>query len=138
MISIEELYHPQDLTAIDQDAMLHLQQLHYKLNVIRAAYGNVMVIDSGFRNLTEQTEIYNALKKPVAIGSQHLIGAAADVFDPKGELKKWVLENLGFIESQFLFMENFNATGGLSSGWVHFQLFSYASWKPGMSHFFLP
>jgi len=138
MISIEELYKPADFGAIDEDAMINLRQLHYKLNCVRAAYGNVMVVDSGFRTLAEQTEIYVALKKATAVGSQHLIGAAADVSDPKGELKKWVLDNLAFIESQYLFMENFNATGGLNSGWVHFQLFSFSSWAPGKSHFFIP
>lgn len=132
MISLNELVKPGDDPTMDQVNNLHL--LQYKLNCIREFYGKPMLMTSGFRTIQEQTDLYLKMGKKPALGSQHLIGAAADVSDPDGALKRFTLDNLEFFEQQFLFMENFDYT----KNWIHYQLYPYSSWKPGSSHFFIP
>lgn len=138
MVSIDELYKPEDLGRINHDDMISLTHLHYKLNCLRYFYQQPMTISSGFRTIEEQIALYKKLAKPVVLGSQHLTGSAVDISDPRGDLKKFILKNMRFMEEQFLFMESFTATGGLETGWVHLQLFPYGSWQPGMTHFFQP
>lgn len=134
MISIEELYHPQDLISIDVDQMLNLHQLHFKLNFLRSLTEFPWTVNRGFSTTAEQIAIYERLGKPPKLGSCHLKGAAADIADPDGILKKWVLDHLELIEGLFLFMEDFDAT----PTWVHLQIFPYASWQSGKTHFFMP
>lgn len=132
MISINEIVKPGDDPNVDQ--LNNLRILNYKLNCVRQFFGKPLTITSGFRTVPEQMEIYLKLGKKPPLGSMHLFGAAADVADSDGILKKWILDNLEFMENQFLFMEDFDAT----PTWVHLQIYSYGSWAPGKTHFFLP
>lgn len=130
MISIEELYLSKDLGRIDHDTMLNLGQLHYRLNFIRKLWAQPMMITSGFRTPEEQMVIYQAKGLPPKMGSAHLDGAAADISDPDGKLKRWILDHLDVVEALNLYFEDFDYT----KGWIHAQLWSPASGK----RFFIP
>lgn len=134
MISIEELYSSADLGSITHDFNLNLQQLHYRMNVIRHLWNQPMIVTSGFRTPEEQIKIYAAKGQPAKLGSLHLIGAACDISDPQGDLKKWTLDHLQLMEELNLYMEDFDSTGGSNCGWIHFQLYAPQSG----SRFFLP
>ena len=130
MIVPEELIDIEDL----EDAPLHVQWnlmvLHYKLNVLRRAYGRPMIINSGFRSETQHIRIYDAINdrravkglRPLKVpwGSQHLIGAAADISDPKGNLKHFLEENHHLLEQLDLYLEDPEVT----VGWIHVQLYA--------------
>lgn len=117
----------------DGDHYINLTHLHYKLNVIRAAYQKPMIVTSGYRTKEEHFSIYK--KKGVDVWniptkSQHLIGAAADISDPQGDIKNWVTNNITLMEKLDLYMESFDIT----TSWLHLQLFQPNSGK----RFFYP
>jgi hypothetical protein len=64
------------------------------------------------------------------MGSQHLKGAAIDIYDPKKELQAWCLKNEALFGEIGLWMEDFKAT----PNWVHFQIYPPKSGK----RWFLP
>lgn len=90
----------------------NLSDLHEKMNKVRAAYGNVMIITSGLRSQEDQERI-----NPSAPKSKHLIGAACDVLDRDKKLAIWVQANMPLMEQIGLWFEDF----GHTDGWVHFQ-----------------
>lgn len=91
----------------------NLDNLLISLNKIRDAWGNPMVVNSGWRPL----EINNTIKG-AAVHSKHMIGLAADINDPDGSLWRWVINNLQLMKDLNIFMEDKRWT----DGWVHFQL----------------
>lgn len=127
MITLQEL-NPQNwpLTKEQSD---NLAMLLIAMNKVRQKYGKPMRITSGVRNMQDHIAIYakkgiTDLKK-IPMSSKHLLGAACDVQDSKGELKKWILQNLDLIQSCGLYLEDFRWT----KGWVHFQCHAPLSGK---------
>lgn len=128
MISMKELL-PNSIRLEDLEpaTQANLRILLAKLNVIRAAYAKPMTVTSGLRSMKHHKQVYadiNATRKKqglpelvVPMGSKHLIGAAADIYDPKGELQQWCLKNVKLLEEQGLYCEDFAHT----RNWVHFQ-----------------
>lgn len=90
----------------------NLDILLQKINVIRAAYGKPMTVNSGWRPASINGMIPNAAKK-----SNHMIGCAVDIADPDGSLMKWCLENLDLLTATGLYLEDFRYT----PTWAHFQ-----------------
>ena len=133
MIHLHELISDEKWLSASLDHKFNLQQLHYKLNFVRALYAKPMIVTSGYRSKEDHFRIYKEIndkrledgKKELTIpwGSNHLIGSAADIHDPFGSLKKWVLDNLDVVEQMNLYLEKFEATGGLDSGWLHFAIY---------------
>lgn len=129
-----------ELYDIPKPAIENLNLLLTKLQHLEYAYGFPFMVTSGFRTWAEHKSTYRTIndrriiqKKPelpIPIHSQHLLGNAADIFDPKGELKAWVVKNMDLIESLDLYMEAFKYT----ENWVHVQKTSPASG----SRFFIP
>ena len=117
-----------DIDNLPEDHFSNILQLHYRLNKIRHHWQVPMYITSGYRTEFDHRRIYKekGIHNP-PMGSKHLIGAAADVSDPKGSLKKWIGDNIKIVEKADLWMESFEATGGLDGGWVHFQLYPPSS-----------
>jgi hypothetical protein len=134
MISIVELVKKSDHEIVTDDDKINLARVHYTLNFCRKLTPFPWIIDRGFSTPEDQIAIYEAKGLKPKMGSCHLIGAAADIHDPKGVLKKWILDNLQLVEELKVFLESFDAT----STWVHWQIFPYGSWVPGKSHFFEP
>lgn len=98
----------------------NLSTLLTRLNVIRAAWGRPMIVTSGLRSIADQMRI-----NPNAPKSKHLIGAAADISDPKRELQTWLLKNRPLLKKTGLWCEHFSAT----ANWVHMQCLPSKSGK---------
>lgn len=116
MITLKELnYHdyPTD-TEIDQNLDILLE----KLNIIREAWGQPMVVTSGLRSAEQQNDLI-ARGMSKAYNSKHLIGAAADILDMNGELKDWLKSNPEILEEAELWCEAASAT----PTWCHFQIY---------------
>lgn len=100
-----------------------------RLNMVRAAYAEPMIITSGLRSEKQQSELIKAGKSK-ATKSRHLTGHAADVADPDGKLAEWLLKNVKILEEACLWCEHPDHT----PGWVHFQCV-----PPGSGNrFFIP
>lgn len=82
------------------------------LQAVRDAYGKPLTISSGYRCPAHNKAVHGAA------GSQHALGNAADIADPKQELAKFLLNNLPLLEANGLWLENPKAT----PTWVHLDL----------------
>lgn len=104
---------------------IELEKLYQAINIIRSSYGKALIVTSGFRTVEEQAKI-----NPKAPNSKHTRAQAVDIYDPKQELQKWILENLSILESAGLWCEDFAHT----TNWIHFQIVPPKSKK----RFFIP
>lgn len=115
-ISKEELLKGRDekyASEYTQEISNNLDKLLIPLNKIRDAYGKPMVVTSGWR-----PKAINSVTPGAAAKSKHMLGLATDIFDPNGDLVKWVLQNLDLLKTLDIYCEDFRWT----SSWVHFQL----------------
>lgn len=127
LISLEELNKHNYPTTPEIDKNLGI--LLDKLNQVRTAWGKPMIVTSGLRSDAQQQALI-AQGKSNAPKSHHLTGEAADIYDPNGELKKWVMENVPLMEQIGFWFEDF----GHTETWVHFQVVPPHS----MKRFFIP
>lgn len=134
MIQYQELYKSADEGLITKEIETNLILLHYKVNQLRTLFGKPLTVTRGFSSPEEQRAIYAKKGKPPAMGSQHLIGAAVDLYDPQQELQAWILKNVNYCQYLHLFFEDFSST----PMWVHCQLYPYASYQPWGFIFFEP
>lgn len=127
MITMEEL-NPHDY-ATNETIKKNLEILLQRMNEVRAAYGKPMVITSGLRDPAHQERL---IREGVsnAKHSLHMAGAACDVKDTRGSLKKWCLENEDLLKRIGVWCEHFDYT----KTWVHFQILPPKSGK----RFFIP
>lgn len=112
-----DLQYPNDYT---QEVSDNLDKLLEAMNQVRSAWGNPMVVDSGWRPPAVNAATSGAAKK-----SKHMSGLAVDILDPDEKLWKWVLENLSLMQQLGLYFEDKR----WSPTWVHFQLGPPASGK---------
>jgi len=134
MISEKEILKNVKLDDMPAEHQANFKILHEKINKIRDLYGKPMTVTSGYRSKEDQIRIYaqkgiTDLSK-IPMGSQHLKGAAVDIYDPKKEMQAWVLQNVKVLEEVGLWCEDFSAT----KNWIHFQIFPPKSGK----RFFMP
>lgn len=129
MISIEEIC-KYPLSSLPIDHQINLYRVHYALNLIRSYYNKPITITSGYRSKEDQIEIYRKKDKTPPMGSQHLIGAAADLWDPDGSLKLFFINRKALYETLDIYFERFDST----PDWVHIQLYRPAS----QDRFFIP
>jgi|SRR5579859_2510870 len=107
----------------------NLEELAVRLNKAQAAYGKQFIVTSGLRSNAQQQALIVSGKSD-AQHSKHLTGQAADIYDPDGELKAWILLNLPTVEEIGFWFEAFAST----PNWVHFQIV-----PPGSGErFFIP
>ncbi len=126
MIKLEELNPKKFKTTPEIDA--NLDELCRRLNLVRAAYGKPMKITSGLRDMEDHKRIYRnkgIADDKIPMGSKHLFGQAADIFDPKQELQTWCLLNVDKLEEFGLWCESFEVT----LNWVHMQIIPPKSGK---------
>ncbi len=119
MLSKSELLQGRDVTFASEytnEISNNLDVLLEKLNVIRAAYGKPMTVNSGFRPVS-----VNAMVPGASKNSLHSIGKACDFNDPNGELFFWCLKNLDLLDSLGIYLEHPNWTRTKSGGWLHMQ-----------------
>lgn len=134
MISLRELLKDYSFSSLPKEHQDNIMTLLERINRIRSSYGKAMTVTSGYRSQEDQIRIYKAkgitdLSK-IPMGSQHLKGAAVDIYDPNKELQQWTLANTALLEQIGLWCEDFGAT----KNWVHYQSFPPRSGK----RFFMP
>lgn len=126
MILMEELNpHRLRLTTEQQENLLVLLK---RVNDLRTAYGKPMFVTSGLRSVADHLKIYMRKGIPinrVPMKSQHLVGAACDFSDPKGDLARWAIANEKKLELFKLWCE----APGSTPGWLHVQIFPPKSGK---------
>jgi hypothetical protein len=121
--SLKEIIGAADYNSLDKEVRDNLLTLLERIGKIRQAYGKPMKVTSGLRTKEDQIRIY--AKKGITdiskipMGSQHLKGAAVDIFDPNRQLQEWCKQNVSILEQNQLWCEDFSAT----PNWVHFQIF---------------
>lgn len=122
-ISLKELIKDKSFSSLDKTVQGNLMTLLERINRVRDAYGKAMTVTSGLRTKEDQIRIYKAKGitdvSKIPMKSQHLVGAAVDIADPKRDLQKWCQQNVKLLESIGFWMEEFSAT----PTWIHFQIF---------------
>lgn len=130
MITMEELA-GDNFSKNSSTVVLNLVETHAKINYIRKIWNRPMIVTSGLRTLFHHLRIYRQKgipKSKIPMGSCHLIGAAIDIEDVKGELMAWLKANPEILKDAGLWCEEG------TKGWVHFQIFPPRSGK----RWFLP
>ena len=83
------------------------------VNALQLAYGLPLTVSSGWRPLSVNAKVAGAAKK-----SNHMIGKACDLHDPKGDLDHWCMANLDVLERLGLWLEHPDST----PNWCHVQI----------------
>lgn len=120
MISMQELN--KNGYPVTPEIEANLKILFDRINKVRTAYGQPMIVTSGLRSQAKQDELI-AQGKSNAPKSKHLTGQAVDISDPDNKLKDWVKENMKLMEEIGFWFEDFRHT----PNWVHFQTVSPTS-----------
>lgn len=134
MISMRELLTNCTIADVEHKHQINLEDLQWRINVVRAKWGKPMTVTSGYRTLQDHLRIYSEInarrrKKglpPMRIpaGSRHLSGQAVDISDPDGKLHEWCMANLPLLEQVGLWIEEQD-----SEKRVHFQSIAPRSGK---------
>ncbi len=137
-MKLEDLLTSKDEPSAEQ--RINLLLLLPSLNRIEALYKSPLKITSGFRSWPDHKRIYRQINDariitgrpevPMPLRSAHLDGNAADIADPMGELKDWILDHPEIIEEEALYFEDFSYT----PTWCHIQRVAPRSKK----RFFIP
>lgn len=127
MIQLKELNPRNFPTTPEIDA--NLQILLEKMNKVRVAYAQPMIVTSGLRSEKLQEALIIAGKSN-APKSHHLTGEAVDIQDKDGKLAEWVKANISLMEQIGLWFEDPAST----VGWLHCQIVPPKSGK----RFFIP
>ena len=110
-------------TEVDAVTKRNLEDLCLKINAL--GYKPPMIASSCLRSIADQKRI-----NPKAMGSSHLYGCAVDISDPKGELKKWIIQHPTLLKEYGLWMEAPEYT----KTWCHLQTYAPKSFN----RFFVP
>lgn len=122
MISKAELLVGRDIqykSEYTKDISDNLDKLLDALNIVRKAYGQPLVVSSGWRPVAINSSVGGAKK------SNHTLGLACDFKDHDRRFKDWCLANLDILAKAGLYMEDPDST----PTWVHLQLKAPASGK---------
>jgi len=114
---------------------INLLDLLVKINKVRDAWSQPMIVTSGYRTVAEHKRIYRkriAAGKHVPWGSRHLFCQAVDISDPDGKLYEWCKKNEELLREIGLWIEEDQGS------WVHFQSVAFTSYKATGTIFFKP
>ena len=114
MVSFKEMLGKTSIADVPIEHQHNMQELLKKVNVLRQLWDAPFIVTSGYRTWQDHCRIYGRDNPPK--GSQHLIGAAIDIADPKGDILKWLKSNPSIAEESGLHFEDG------TNGWVHMQL----------------
>ncbi len=119
---------------VDPQHKSNLIDLLEKANLFRSFYAKPMTVTSGYRAYDDQIRIYKEKGitdiAKIPMGSVHLKGQAFDVYDPKNEIKDFIMANIDNPVVLNFWYESFDYT----PNWVHFQTTPPKSGK----RFFIP
>lgn len=90
----------------------NLNQLLKAVNLLRQAYGEPLIVSSGYRPFAINSKVPGA-----AHNSAHMTCEAVDFSDPHGDLDAWCMRHLKDLETWGLFLEHPDAT----PTWCHVQ-----------------
>jgi hypothetical protein len=98
----------------------NINKLLVVMNAIRAEYGLLMIVTSGFRTAEDEKRI-----DPAHPESMHTKGAAVDIYDPDPEkrLWQWCMAHMEFLVEKGVWLEDRLYT----PNHVHFQIWPPAS-----------
>lgn len=118
-----ELLHGRDKQfPLTPEMEVNLENLVRAITPIRIAWGQPMIISSGYRPASINASVGGAKL------SAHQTCQAVDIVDKDGKLAEWLLNNLTLLEDCGIFMESPKFT----KGWVHLQT------RPTRSRVFIP
>jgi hypothetical protein len=117
------------ILALRMDSLRDVMTSQYPDETASFFYNGEFKITSGLRNQAAQ-QVLIAQGKSHATKSNHLIGAAVDIYDPNGTLDEWCDRRVAVIIDIGLWMEN----KAYTPGWAHFQIFPPKSGN----RFFIP
>jgi hypothetical protein len=126
MITFKDLLSGNNVSDIPINHQQNLEGLLKMMRLVELSGGWNFVVTSGYRTLQHHLEIYSrkGLVPPhVPMKSNHLVGHAVDIADPKGQLMAWCLLNTNLLTTCGLYIEED------TRGWVHFQDVPPASGK---------
>lgn len=116
----------------------NIDDLVERLNRFRSAYGEPMIVTSGYRTAADHRRIYKAKgveENKIPWGSKHLSGQACDFADNSQALLDFILNNKALLISCGFWVEHPAWTVTPSgSRWIHLQTVPPASGK----RFFIP
>lgn len=87
----------------------NLECLMDRANKLLQACSIETYVTSGYRTIQHHVEIYNKrgiFKPHIPMGSSHLSGAAADLYDGEGKLMEWCKNNVSTLEEIGLWLED--------------------------------
>lgn len=116
MITKQELLQGRDIShasEYSQEISDNLDQLLEVLNKVRAEYGKPIIVNSGWRPPSINSQTPGA-----ATNSAHCLGLAVDFKDDDGSIMKWVLNNLQLMKDLGIYLEDFRWT----NTWTHMGL----------------
>ncbi len=125
-ISLKELTKGYNFDSLPANHRDNLEVLQERINKVRTAWAKPMSVTSGYRSLEHHLRVYKDIatakgtafdKARVPMGSKHLIGAAADIYDHDGSLHAWCVANVALLEQAGLWCEVRD-----SQPRVHFQI----------------
>lgn len=142
-VTFKELLGGVPLSILPPEHQSNLYRVHYCVNFLRKRSGIPFGIPSAYRTIDEHARVYKEKNErraekglePLRIpwGSYHLIGAAVDISDPRGEVKHYLLDQLDFLERHDLYLENPMITSPDDAKpwdrWIHMQIFAPQSGK---------
>ena len=138
MLDLKELLKGKDFNSLPKEHQDNLIILLEKINRVRSAYGQPMIVTSCIRTMAEHLAIYAKKgitdKSKIPMKSKHMFSQAVDIADPNQELQEWCKDNQDLLRSIGLWMEDFSK----SPNWVHIQIVPYGSYKEGGSLWFMP
>jgi len=121
MIKVSELYKG-DLSTLPPIYRVNLEYLSTKMTQLRKAYGEPMIVTSGFRTKEAHERIYkNTHPHLIPWGSAHLTGQACDISDKGSKLWYFCRDNFPLLQELGLYLEDPRWTHGSKGDWMHFQ-----------------
>lgn len=112
MIKLDEFLMGRDKThPLSKEQTTNAASLLAAINYIRGVYGKPMVVSSGYRPGSFNTNAGGATR------SAHLSCEAVDIRDTDGEFRKWCLANIPELEKAGLYLEDPSFT----PTWIHLQ-----------------
>lgn len=119
----KELLHGRDKQfPLTPEMEVNLENLVKAITPIRIAWGQPMVISSGYRPASINASVGGAKL------SAHQTCQAVDIVDKDGKLAEWLLKNLDILVENELYLESPKFT----NGWVHLQT------RPTRNRVFIP
>ena len=127
MITMSEILKGKTLADQSHAIQDNLEELLEKINKVRVAYNQPMIVTSGLRSSEDQARI-----NPKASHSKHLTGNAVDFQDLDGNLHQWCKDNESLLTEIGLWLENRQGV------WQHFQSIPFGSYQSGGTIWFNP